>query len=119
MRASLRGPAIPAVAIDHRWQAKIFPQGATFILSAKQPAAPQFGNHHVNEILAAAGQCGRGDVETIAGPRFEPRLHRISDVGGRSDGRGTGKTGTQVYPDSAGTRNSLLRISSAAILVIA
>jgi hypothetical protein len=70
MRASLRGPVIPTVAIYHRSQAKIFPQGAAFILGAKQPAAPQFGNYHVDEILAAAGRCGRGDVEPIAGPRF-------------------------------------------------
>src|SRR5262245_15107183 len=92
----LGGPAIPTVAACHGSQAEVFPQGPAFVLAAKQPAALQFGNDHVDEILSPAGQGGRRDVEAIAGRCFEPLLHGVGDVGGRADPRGAGDPGAEV-----------------------
>jgi hypothetical protein len=92
----LRGPTISAVAVYHGSQAKVFPQGSTFVIDTKQPSALLFGNNHLDEILATSGQCGRYDVETIASRCFEPLLYGIDNVDGRTDPCGAGETGTEV-----------------------
>ena len=51
----LRGLTISAVAVDHGSQAKVFPQGPAFVLGTKQPSTLQFGNNHLDEILATTG----------------------------------------------------------------
>src|SRR6188472_3127614 len=63
---SIRSPAIPAVAAFHGSQAEVLPQGAAYVLGPEQATALQFGNDHLDEVLAAAGQGGRRDVEAIA-----------------------------------------------------
>src|SRR5262245_59118854 len=95
-RRLLGRPAIPAVAARHRSQAEVFPQGPAFVFAAKQPAALQLGDDHVDEVLAAARQGGGRNVETIAAGGFEPLLHEIGDVGGRADPRRAGDAGAQV-----------------------
>ena len=54
-RSLLRGPTISAVAVYHGSQAKVFPQGPAFVIGTKQPSALQFGNNHLDEILATTG----------------------------------------------------------------
>lgn len=89
-----------AVAVYYRSQAKVFALGPAFVFSTKQPPALQFGKYHLeyhlDEILATARQCGRSDVETIAGRRFEPLLHDIGNVRRRADPSGSGQTGPGV-----------------------
>ena len=48
------GPTIPTVAVDRWTQPEVFAQSSTLVLNPKQSASPQFGNHHLDEILAAA-----------------------------------------------------------------
>jgi hypothetical protein len=77
---------ISAVAVFHGSQAKVFPHGSAFVIGTKQPSALQFGNNHLDEILATTGQRGGCDVETIASRFFDPLLHDIGNVSGRTDG---------------------------------
>jgi len=51
----LSGLTISAVPVHRGSQAKVFPQGPAFVLCAKQTSTLQFGNHHLDEILAATG----------------------------------------------------------------
>ena len=51
----LRGSTISAVAVYHGSQAKVFPQSLAFVIGTKQPWALQFGNNHLDEILATTG----------------------------------------------------------------
>jgi hypothetical protein len=92
----LRCLTISAIPVHRRSQAKVFPPGPTFVLDTKQTSTLQFGNNHVDEILATTGKCGRCYVETIASRCFEPLLHGIGNVSGRTDPCGAGKTGTKV-----------------------
>src|SRR4051795_4015115 len=92
----LRRASISAVPVHHRSQAKVFPQGRTFILGPEQPPPSQLWNDHLDEILAPTWQRGRCDVETIARIGFEPLLHGISDVRRRTDPCRTGEAGSQI-----------------------
>ena len=65
-RVSFGGPTVPAIAIDHRPQAKVFAQRPAFILGAEQAAALQFGHDHLDKVLASARQGRRRDVEAVA-----------------------------------------------------
>jgi hypothetical protein len=55
MARLLRGLTISAVPVNDGSQAKVFPQGSAFVLGTKQTSTLQFGNNHVDEILATTG----------------------------------------------------------------
>ena len=64
-----------------RWrQAEILTQRRVFVGSAKQPAPLQLRDHECDEILAAAGQIGRLDIEPVRGAGGEPFLHHVGDL---------------------------------------
>ena len=64
-RILLRGTAVLVAAARHGPQAEVLPQGPAFVLGAKQPAALQFGDDHVDEVLKAV--MGTKDLETVVG----------------------------------------------------
>ena len=93
---SFSGLTTPAVAVDHGRQSKVFAQRPAFVLGAEQATSLQFRHYELDKVFAAAGQDRGRHVETVATLGFEPFLHGIGNVGGRTDLRRAGDAGAQV-----------------------
>src|SRR5262249_43010804 len=68
-------------------QPEVLAQGLTFVLTAEETAALQFGYNPVDKVVEPAGDVWEHDVEPVAGRAVEPLLHLVGDHRGRADQR--------------------------------
>jgi hypothetical protein len=66
-------------------EAQVLAKRLGFVLVPKQAALHKNRHDFIDELCHAGRQYGAVKHEAVSGPRFEPRLHVVSDFGRCSD----------------------------------
>ena len=84
LRGSGRFPWMQ-VATDRPSQSEVFTQRAALVLGTEKTTLLQKRNHTVGEVLQAARQNIRHQIETVSSAAFEPVFDIVSDLFRRAD----------------------------------